>query len=672
MTLYASQAGPRSSSDLFTIDPLTGVATSIATMTVALTGMALDPTSNIMYGATSQSSNSPRCLVTVDLVTGATTVIGQFLEDGSGTGVGDISFDRSGQLWGWSSFSGRLLQIDKATGAFITRGDRFIGSAGCGHDFDWQDNLFGLFTESDGDLYQVYTRRITTPVFPGVELDAGAGPDDLDDTYASTEFLPTRESGQVRVVAGLTGDGYPVAAAAMQDDKFYIIINQFGSPVYLATVDSYGSITTIGQTTDGIDALATDDPGGRSNWYGVSPYPYLESWESGSIDTSKWSVIRKYGTNPIDPNSKRSLTSVIPDTDDLDETLDTTLQNQSWFSITNSEFLDGAHSIVLDYVPPLSSSFDQQQFVYLDPRSGANDVEYWIAYAFMIPDWDVLWNGWSGQAELPDFRVSTSTGYVNFTGTDAILYPSSPTTGYFYDWNGTHHSISAGVWHELRIGYMRRSSDGKGVITQILDGATIIDHVVTFGAVNPVRGIQWNSQLFYNEQSFHQITNFPQRQPESRIYVDPIIWTRDGDPGPILGFVQTDFIPSGTTLFQPSLTAVGNANLNVPFISSATVVYPVSYTGDFDVTTDFIDSTTVVYPPARLIGPSRGRFTQSPVEVIVAGSSAGRFTQVPVEVIVQGDSAGRFTQMPVEAVVQNTRINVSSSFIYWIIGDPDA
>lgn len=667
MTLYASQAGPRSSSDLFTIDPLTGVATSIATMTVALTGMALDPTTGIMYGATSGSSNSPRRLVTVDLVTGATTVIGQFLENGSGTGVADIAFDRYGQLWGWSSFSGKLLQIDKATGAFITRGDHFIGSQGCGLDFDWQDNLFGSFNADDSELHQVQTRTLTTPVFPGVEPGAGAGPDDLDDTYGQTALVPTRESGHVRVVATMHGDGYPIAAGAMQDDKFYIIVNHFGSPTYLATVDYYGFITTIGQTTDGIDALATDDPGGRSNWYGVSPYPFIESWEDGPVNTSKWTVYRLSGTSPLDPNRKKSLTSVLPDLDDLDETLDAIQEGESWFSITGSQSALGTHSIFLDYKPPTATNSDRQQLVHWDELGGGtNDVEYWLAYLFMIPDWTVLWNSYSGQAELPDLRNTTSTSFATFSAMGNYLFNSDVTHGYFTDWDGNDHDISAGVWHELRLGFMRRSSDGKAVVTQYLDGALIVDHSVSFGSASPIRGIQWNSQVFYKRSWFGS-----GGQIESPVYVDPIVWNVGSDPGPILSFVNPGFISAAGSTYQPSLAPSGSAPLNVPFISPATVVYPVSYTGDQDIPAPFIDSTTSVIAP-HVTDVLRARITQVPVEVVVQGDSMGRITQVPVEVIVKGDSKGRITQVPVEVVVQNTRITVNTDFIYWVVGDPDA
>lgn len=667
MTLYASKAGPNTSSDLYTIDPVTGVATSIATMTVALTGMAMDPTTNVMYGATSGSSNSPRRLVTVDLVTGATTIIGQFLEGGSGTGVSDISFDRSGQLWGWSSFSGKLLQIDKATGAFITRGASSVGTQGGGHDFDWQDNLFGIFNGDDGSLYQVRANARTTPVFPGVELDAGAGPDDLDDTYGQTALMPTRESGRAKVIAALHGTGASVAAGAMQGDKFYIIVNNFGSPVYLSTVDYYGIITTIGQTLDNIDALATDTPGGRSNWYGVSPYPFVESWEGATINTDKWTVYRQFGTSPINPN-KLFKTQVSPDLDDLDELLDTTQEGESWFELTKSEHLLGVQSMLLNgYRRPTKNNSDRQQLVHWDELGGGTqDVEYWMAFGFMIPDWAILWNSNAGKVDLPDFRSTATTSYAGFSLIGNLLFPDSLTTGYFTDWDGNDHFLSAGTWHELRIGYMYRSSDSKAIVTQILDGVTIVDHSPSFGLGNHVRGLQWNSQL-RSKLSFS-----PFEPPESLVYIDPIIWNLGSDPGPLAGFINPDFISSGTSLFQPSLSPASAAPLNVPFISSATVVYPVSYTGDFDVTTDFIDSETVVYAPPRLLGPSRARITQLPVEVIVQGESFARFTQVPVEVIVQGDSAARFTQVPVEAVVQNTRINVSSSFIYWVVGDPDA
>ena len=301
MTLYASKAGPNTSSPLYTINPTTGAATVVASMSVALTGMAFDPTTSIMYGVTSPSSNNPRRLVTVNLSTAATTIIGELLDGTDSHICADIAFDSSGQLYGWSQFSDSLVTIDKTTGA-VTPTANVQSSYGDGMDFDWEDKLYGIFDGDDGTLWQVDT-----------------------------------SDGTLTTIAGLHGDGDAVPAGAMQDDKFYILVN-VSPTVFLASVNYYGVISTIGQTLDRMDALATDDPGGRSDWHGVSPYPFVESWEDGSINIGKWTIYRQYGTSPLDPNNA-----------------------ESWASITTDEAVIDTHSVVLSYIHPTATNYDKQQ-----------------------------------------------------------------------------------------------------------------------------------------------------------------------------------------------------------------------------------------------------------------------------------------------------------------------
>lgn len=665
MTLYASKAGPLASSDLYTIDPGTGVATSIASMSVALTGMAMDPTTSVMYGATSNSSNNSRSLVTVDLVTGATTVIGQFLEGASVRQPSDIAFDASGQLWGWSSFTGRLLYIDKATGATRTYGSTFIGSQGNGLDFDWQNHLFVMPKGDDDTLFAVDTTLPpVTPVIPGVELAGGAGSDDLDETYAPPRAVPDR-TGTVTAITTLAGTpssgGASIAAAAMQDDKFYIIINEFGSPVWLATTSYYGDITTIGLTLDGIDALATDDPGGRSNWYGVNPYPLVEDWEAARIN-DRWEVYRLSGRSPLNPN-KVFQTQVIPDLDDLDEILDVSQINESWFELSSAEQIEGAQSLRLNYKHPTATLSDRQQLVYRDPRGGAQDVEYWLAYGFLIPDWSIVWNSDSEFVELPDFRVVSGSNWNASTGLgNYLINDTGPTNGIFVDWDGGEHPISAGLWHELRMAYKKRSSDGKIVVTMYLDDVLILDHVVsTYTGGGRPYGIQWNAQYYY------KTSYYPTEPPESMVYIDPLVWST-ADPGKLFNsnFIEPPFIDKTTTAYVPTLSP-GIAPVDIPFIDPAGEAFTPALTFT-NIFAPFISPTAPSPTPPRLLLALRARISQEPVEVVIQGDSAARISQEPIEVLVQGDSAGRVSQVPIEVLVQHTYEIVNVILLDWQVG----
>ena len=104
-------------SSLYSIDATSGAPTLIgATGLTNFAGLAFDPATNALYGLELAGSPSSR-LVTIDLSTGAATVVGT-LSPNQGT-IGDIAFDPAGTLIGTASGSaGNLLfDIDKTTAA---------------------------------------------------------------------------------------------------------------------------------------------------------------------------------------------------------------------------------------------------------------------------------------------------------------------------------------------------------------------------------------------------------------------------------------------------------------------------------------------------------------------------------------------------------------------------
>src|SRR6202011_484153 len=134
-TFYLATSPPRPESpvigapvigtgSLYLVNPTTAATTLIGPLVDTLgngygmTGMAFQPGTNVLYGATSANSpTAPSHLVTIDRTTALVTDIGSF-GLGSGT-MADITFDRTtGILYGaHSNGDGWLYTINLATGA---------------------------------------------------------------------------------------------------------------------------------------------------------------------------------------------------------------------------------------------------------------------------------------------------------------------------------------------------------------------------------------------------------------------------------------------------------------------------------------------------------------------------------------------------------------------------
>jgi hypothetical protein len=177
-TLYAATGeNSDSSSDLYTIDPATLTATSVGPIGFALTGLAVDPNSGILYGLTSDTSAAqPHSIITIDPITGAGTFVANIQPitgDNATASVDDICFDSTGQMYGCSDFDGGLVKIDKATGSStnITAG----GSPDFGGGLDVDPNTGTLWFV--GNRTHIYTCDTTTGVLAFVSDLPFANPD---------------------------------------------------------------------------------------------------------------------------------------------------------------------------------------------------------------------------------------------------------------------------------------------------------------------------------------------------------------------------------------------------------------------------------------------------------------------------------------------------------------
>ncbi len=150
-TLYAALGASSTSSDLYSVDPATGVLTSVGPLGVALTALAWDPVLEVMFGGTSNNSSAnPKSLVTVDLTTGAATLVGAY--GSSPTSFADIAIDSLGNMFGWAVNSppGQrgLWSINKLTGVATWVGNTSSALTGGALAFDSSDVLW-LFGNQD-------------------------------------------------------------------------------------------------------------------------------------------------------------------------------------------------------------------------------------------------------------------------------------------------------------------------------------------------------------------------------------------------------------------------------------------------------------------------------------------------------------------------------------------
>jgi hypothetical protein len=113
--------------NLYTIDPTTLSTVTVGPVNFAVTGLALNPFTGVLYGDTAPRGTNTRQLITINTSTGGGTLIGPL-----GVTVDNIAFDVDGTLYGWSGrVSGSsLYQINPLTGAATKVGQSGITDTG--------------------------------------------------------------------------------------------------------------------------------------------------------------------------------------------------------------------------------------------------------------------------------------------------------------------------------------------------------------------------------------------------------------------------------------------------------------------------------------------------------------------------------------------------------------
>jgi len=130
-------------SNLLVLNPANGAVSSIVgPIGFAVTGMAIDPNTGTLYGATTlQDPIAPGHLIRIDRTTGVGTVVGDLRPDNEG--VADLTFRGDGTLFGWlEPSSDDLVTINTTTGRATIVGNSGLNTAGSGLAFSPTGTLF--------------------------------------------------------------------------------------------------------------------------------------------------------------------------------------------------------------------------------------------------------------------------------------------------------------------------------------------------------------------------------------------------------------------------------------------------------------------------------------------------------------------------------------------------
>lgn len=224
--LYAAD-GANSNADchLFALNPATGgVLSDVGPIGFDVTGLALDPSTGVLYGATGlQDPNSPNSIITVNPATGAGTLVGPEIAGGP---LADIAFTSDRVLYGWGEGTDNLYTVDPSTGQATIVGLSGLDTAGSGISPNSLDVLYFAGADANGLLRTI---------------DRNTG------TQASA----------IQMSGAPFGTRVP-ALAFNAGDLLFGADGGGGHNIvrHLTTIDTVsGLVTDVGPTIDGLDAL---------------------------------------------------------------------------------------------------------------------------------------------------------------------------------------------------------------------------------------------------------------------------------------------------------------------------------------------------------------------------------------------------------------------------------
>ena len=228
--LYGTTAANTTTSNLYILNPATGaVVSTVGPIGFAVTGLAVNPLTGVLYGSTSNNSaNSPGSLITINKATGQGTLVGSF--GSSGQTMADITFTSDGTLYGWlEAGTDDLHTINLATGAATDVGNAGLSTFGS-----------GLAANGAGVLYY-----------------AGSGSDGMLRTVSRATGLTT----DVAVLTGGPAPASSIAALAFSPTGtlYGVFLDETTKASQLLTINpTTAAITILGPSVTALDAIVFD------------------------------------------------------------------------------------------------------------------------------------------------------------------------------------------------------------------------------------------------------------------------------------------------------------------------------------------------------------------------------------------------------------------------------
>lgn len=223
--LYGATGGS-TNSNLYILNADGSTASTVGSLGVAITGLAVHPITRVLYGVTTTMSPAHSLeLITIDPATAAITAIGAL-----GGVVADITFDADGTLYGWSEATDDLATISLTTGAATPISDSTLDTYGSGLAFSLDGRLFYTGFGNNADL--VLINKIT-----GLQ----------DSVVATLSGAPGSSGDSINALTV-----HPITGALLG------VNNSFGSgPSYLMSIDtSTAVITSLGMSLNRLDGIA--------------------------------------------------------------------------------------------------------------------------------------------------------------------------------------------------------------------------------------------------------------------------------------------------------------------------------------------------------------------------------------------------------------------------------
>ena len=203
----------------------------------ALTGIAFQPGTGILYGATGVAgTHDPNFLVTINPATARVTPIGQMFPSDDGTSASDITFTSNGTLYAWSAAGHDMHSVNLVTGATT-----LVGTSGVGGGFGGG----GLAANAANVIYATPDSQ-TNP--PGTlrTISAIDGSSTIVGTLTGLSNTPRNHT--INALAfGSAGALYGI-----DSDRTAVLSN-----TQLAIIDlNTGAVTDLGASLGNLDALA--------------------------------------------------------------------------------------------------------------------------------------------------------------------------------------------------------------------------------------------------------------------------------------------------------------------------------------------------------------------------------------------------------------------------------